>query len=98
MEERAYFVYLLASQKNGTLYCGVTSDSIGRVWQHREGEMRGFTSKHGVKRSVWFEQHFDIAEAIKREKRIKKWNRQWKINLIGTDNPEWRDLYFDLEP
>jgi putative endonuclease len=82
MDERAYFVYLLASKKNGTLYCGVTSDLIGRAWRHREGELGGFTAKHGVKRLVWFEQHSDVLEAIKREKRIKKWPRQWKMNLI----------------
>ena len=98
MGERAYFVYLLASKKNGTLYCGVTSDLIGRVWRHREGELGGFTAKYGVTRLVWFEQHSDILEAIKREKRIKKWPRQWKINLIEAENPDWRDLYFNLEP
>jgi putative endonuclease len=98
MIERRYFVYLLASKKYGTLYCGVTRDLTARTWLHREGEIAGFTAKYGVKRLVWYEVHTDILEAIKREKRIKKWPRAWKINLIEGQNPDWRDLWFDLEP
>ena len=98
MGERESFVYLLASKKGGTLYCGVTSDLTGRVWMHREGAVPGFTSKYGVKRLVWFETHADILEAIRREKRIKKWPRAWKIDLIEAENPDWRDLWRDLQP
>ncbi|GGH03360.1 excinuclease ABC subunit C [Glycocaulis albus] len=91
--ERTYFVYLLASQKNGTLYCGVTSDLPRRTFDHREGNLPGFTSKYGVKRLVWYEVYTDIHEAIRREKRIKKWPRDWKINLIEANNPDWNDLW-----
>lgn len=89
-------VYLLANRKYGTLYCGVTSDLMKRLWQHREEVIRGFTSEHAIKRLVWFEQHGDMDAAILREKRIKKWLRQWKINLIEENNPDWRDLAIDL--
>ena len=82
-------VYILASQRNGTLYIGVTSDLIRRVHQHREGVVPGFTQEHGVKRLVWFEQHSTMEHAILREKRIKKWNRAWKLDLIERRNP-WR--------
>ena len=89
-------VYLLASQRNGTLYTGVTSDLIQRVHEHREGVVPGFTSKHAVKRLVWFEQHSTMENAIIREKRIKKWNRAWKLELIEASNPNWRDLAEDF--
>lgn len=95
MEKQSY-VYMLSSMRYGTLYVGVTSDLIRRVWQHREGLADGFTKKHGVKTLVWFEAHQDILEAITREKQIKKWNRDWKITLIQKDNPFWRDLYPDI--
>ncbi|MCC5981952.1 MAG: GIY-YIG nuclease family protein [Oceanicaulis sp.] len=91
--ERTYFVYLLASQKNGTLYCGVTSDLVRRTYDHRESNVPGFASKYGVKLLVWYEVYSDINEAIYREKRIKKWPRQWKINLIEAENPDWNDLW-----
>ena len=93
-------VYLLASRRNGTLYVGVTSDMIGRIYQHREGLVPGFTRDYGVKMLVWFEQHATMEEAILREKRIKKWNRAWKLELIERMNPDWRDLAedFGLEP
>jgi len=93
-------VYILASGRNGTLYTGVTSDLIRRVYEHREEIMPGFTSKHGVKRLVWFEQHGTMEQAITREKRIKKWNRAWKLRLIEESNPRWRDLAedFGFEP
>ncbi|MBZ2209298.1 GIY-YIG nuclease family protein [Massilia soli] len=92
MEKQSY-VYLLASRRYGTLYIGVTSDLIRRVWQHREGLADGFTRKYGVKILVWYETHYDIVEAITREKQIKKWNRKWKIELIQKANPLWSDLY-----
>ena len=94
--EKAFYVYLLASQKNGTLYTGVTSDLVKRVWEHREGVVEGFTSKYGVKDLVWFEVHDNAISAISREKQLKKWNREWKINLIQQENPTWRDLYADI--
>ena len=89
-------VYLLASSRNGTLYVGVTSDLMGRIHNHREGLLPGFTRDYGVRMLVWFEQHATMESAILREKRIKKWNRAWKLELIEKDNPDWRDLYFDL--
>ena len=89
-------VYLLASKRNGTLYVGVTSDLIARVHQHRRGAVRGFTQEYGVKLLVWFEMHATMETAIQREKRIKKWNRAWKLALIETENPDWRDLAEEL--
>ncbi|GLV28837.1 endonuclease [Sphingobium sp. TomTYG75] len=93
-------VYLLASRKNGTLYIGVTSDLTKRIYQHRNGLIESFTSDYGVKRLVWFEPHDAMESAIQREKRIKKWNRQWKIELIEAGNPDWDDLAlgFGFEP
>jgi putative endonuclease len=88
--------YLLASRRNGTLYVGVTSNLTQRLYQHREGLIEGFTSDYGVNRLVWFEQHASMEHAIVREKRIKKWNRAWKIALIETANPDWRDLAVDF--
>ena len=96
MREHNYFVYLMASGRNGTLYCGVTNDLVRRVHEHRERRAEGFTSRYGVSRLVWFEQHSDIDEAILREKRIKTWNRGWKLALIEKDNRSWRDLAVDL--
>ena len=89
-------VYLLASQRNGTLYTGVTSILPARIYQHRNDLIPGFTREYGVKLLVWFEQHATMESAITREKRIKKWNRAWKLQLIEKDNPEWRDLAEDL--
>ena len=96
MRDQNYFVYLLASRRNGTLYCGVTNDRARRVHEHREGRAEGFTRKYGVVHLVWFELHSDITEAILREKRIKKWNRDWKIEMIEAENRDWRDLSVDL--
>ena len=93
MTDHAYFVYLLASRMNGTLYCGVTNNLGRRVWEHREGVADGFTKKYHVHRLVWFEQHHDIREAITRETRIKAWKRAWKIQMIEQANPEWDDLF-----
>ena len=92
----APMVYLLASHRNGTLYVGVTSDLLKRHHEHREGLLGGFTSDYGVCRLVWFEPHATMEHAIVREKRIKKWNRAWKIRLIEESNPDWRDLALDL--
>ena len=91
--DRQYYVYILASGTYGTLYVGITSDLIGRVWQHREGVVHGFTKTHHAHRLVWYEVHESAYEAITREKRIKKWNRDWKVNLIQAMNPGWEDLY-----
>jgi putative endonuclease len=85
-------VYILASKRNGTLYVGVTSNLAERIEAHRLDAADGFTKKYGVKTLVYFELHADMYEAIQREKRIKKWNREWKIQLIEQGNPEWRDL------
>ena len=89
-------VYLLASRRNGTLYVGVTSNLVQRVWQHREGLAEGFTKRYGVKQLVWFELHDDMASAIRREKALKEWQRAWKIELIEKTNPGWRDLYEEI--
>ena len=91
-----YCVYILASTRNGTLYIGVTSDLARRVWEHREGLVQGFTKKYGVKTLVYFEVFDDIHAAIARETRLKKYKREWKINLIQKDNIYWLDLYETL--
>jgi putative endonuclease len=91
-----YYVYLLASRKAGTLYLGVTSDLVRRVYQHKAKSLPGFTSRYGVDRLVWFECYDDPATAIAREKDIKKWRRLWKIRLIETSNSDWRDLYDEI--
>jgi putative endonuclease len=96
MRDHSYFVYLLASRQNGTLYCGVTNDIFRRVCEHRESRAESFTRHYGVTRLVWFETHSYIKEAILREKRIKGWNRAWKISLIEATNPAWRDLAEDM--
>lgn len=95
---KAGFVYLMASRRNGTLYCGVTSDLVRRVWEHRNGAIPGFSRKHGVKALVWYEAHDDINEAIRRETQIKGWRRAWKLELIETFNPGWEDLYDAILP
>lgn len=89
----AYFVYLLASSRNGTLYVGVTNDLVRRVYEHKNKILRGFTSQYGVDRLVWFEVYDDPTNAIAREKDIKKWRRAWKLRLIEQSNPQWVDLY-----
>ena len=94
--DKSSYVYILASEPYGTLYIGVTSNLIKRAWQHREGVVDGFSKQYGVKLLVWFEVHSEILEAIKREKQIKKWNRDWKVNLIQGMNPDWRDLYDEI--
>ncbi|CAN0198557.1 unnamed protein product [Chrysoparadoxa australica] len=98
MREREFqpCVYILASQRNGTLYTGVTSDPVRRVWEHREGLGSAFARRYGVSRLVWYELHSTMDTAIQREKRIKTWNRAWKLRLIEETNPRWLDLYDDL--
>ena len=93
---RTYFVYMLASQRNGTLYVGVTSDLMRRVWEHKGGFVEGFTKRYEVNDLVWYEVHESAEAAILREKQIKKWNRAWKIKLIEDANPYWNDLYAGL--
>jgi len=93
---RSFYVYILASRKDGTLYTGVTSNLPRRAWEHREGATPGFTSRYSVKRFVYVEEHPTAEAAIKREKAIKSWSRRWKIELIEKDNPEWFDLYRQL--
>lgn len=90
------WVYIVTNRPNGTLYVGVTADIAHRAWQHREGLVEGFTKRHRLKRLVYAERHEDIHDAIRREKRLKHWPRQWKINLIRAHNPDWRDLYETL--
>ena len=87
------YVYILASRKNGTLYTGVTSDLVKRIYQHKEKLLGGFTAEYNVNLLVYYEVHEDISEAILREKRIKKWRRAWKLELIEKENPNWIDLY-----
>ena len=89
-------VYILASEYNGTLYIGVTSNLIQRIWQHRSDLIEGFTKKYTVHFLVYYELHEDMPTAILREKQLKKWNRQWKINLIKKFNPTWKDLWQEL--
>ncbi|MDQ0510431.1 GIY-YIG nuclease family protein [Ancylobacter amanitiformis] len=93
---KRFFVYMLATRKDGPLYVGVTSDLPKRIAEHRSHAISGFTARYNVDRLVWFEAHDDAGNAILREKRIKRWRREWKITLIETDNPEWRDRFPDI--
>ena len=90
---KAGYVYIMASRRNGTLYIGVTSDLVARVFGHREGVVGGFTKRYGCKRLVWFEQHDDLQAARYRELQMKEWRRAWKIELIQKTNPQWDDLF-----
>ena len=92
----AYYVYILASHRNGTLYIGETNDLVRRIYEHREGFVAGFTKRHGVKRLVYFETYDQVEPAIQREKTMKRWPREWKINQIERENPNWEDLYEGL--
>jgi putative endonuclease len=96
MQEREPCVYILASGKNGTLYTGVTSNLFNRLYQHRNGVTQGFAAEHGALRLVYFEMHATMEAAIKREKQLKKWRREWKLNLIERHNPHWVDLAIGL--
>jgi len=91
-----YYVYILASGRNGTLYIGVTDNLIRRIWEHKYDLVKGFTEKYGIHELVYYEQHQDINEAITREKQMKKWKRYWKIKLINKFNPTWSDLYSQI--
>ena len=94
--EKQPAIYILASERNGTLYTGVTSDLVGRTWQHREHVVDGFTKRYDIATLVWYELHPTMESAILREKQIKKWNRSWKLRLIQEGNPRWRDLWPDI--
>ncbi len=93
-----FFVYIMASQRDGTLYIDMTDDLLRRAWQHRAGAVPGFTSRYDVKILVWYETHASRESAFMCERQLKKWNRGWKLALIEADNPTWRDLYDDLSP
>ncbi|MBT9370409.1 GIY-YIG nuclease family protein [Rhizobium sp. CSW-27] len=90
------YVYIITNQRNGTLYIGVTSDIARRIWEHREGLNDGFAAKYGCRTLVWYEEHDRIETAIQCEKSLKRWYRKWKIQLIESMNPDWRDLYPEL--
>lgn len=96
MSDKKYYVYIMARGQNSTFYVGVTSDLVSRVWQHKNEVTSGFTQKYNIKNLVYFEIFEDPENAIKREKRLKKWNRPWKMRLIEETNPEWKDLYETL--
>jgi putative endonuclease len=89
-------VYILSSRRNGTLYVGLTSNLVKRVWEHKENFVEGFTKRYGIHTLVWYEVHESMETAIQREKVIKNWKRSWKLELIEKTNPQWRDLYADL--
>ncbi|HET7922507.1 MAG TPA: GIY-YIG nuclease family protein [Gammaproteobacteria bacterium] len=89
-------VYILASQRNGTLYVGVTSNLVKRIWEHRNNAVEGFTNRYGVHTLVWYELHDNMTSAIAREKSLKEWRRDWKLRLIEEHNPEWEDLYEEI--
>lgn len=91
-----YWVYILASERNGTLYVGMTSDLATRIYAHREGAVEGFTKKYGVKILVHVEAFSELEEARSRERLLKRWKRKWKLDLIEEHNPQWRDLYDDI--
>ena len=89
-------VYILASKRNGTLYIGVTSDLVKRIWEHKNNMVEGFTKRYGVHQLVWYELHENMEFAIQREKQLKEWKRKWKLELIETNNPNWQDLYHTI--
>ncbi len=92
----SFYVYILTSARDGTLYTGITNNLIRRVYEHKSGGIEGFTKKYKTNKLVYFEETPDVQSAITREKRIKKWRRSWKIELIEKNNPQWRDLYYDI--
>jgi putative endonuclease len=89
-------VYILASQRNGTLYVGVTSDLVKRIWEHKNNLVEGFTKRYGIHQLVWYETHENTESAIKREKQIKEWKRKWKLELIEDMNRNWEELYYTI--
>jgi putative endonuclease len=96
MVSKIFIVYMLSNRKNGAIYTGVTSNPVGRIWQHKTKFFEGFTKRYGIDRLVWYEVHDNAEAAITREKQIKEWKRPWKINRIRERNSEWRDLYAEL--
>ncbi|MCX6166297.1 MAG: GIY-YIG nuclease family protein [Ignavibacteriae bacterium] len=96
MKNQIYFVYILASKKNGTLYIGITNNLIRRIVEHKEKIIKGFTAKYDIDKLVYYETYNYVNDAIKREKDLKEWHRKWKIRLIEKENKEWRDLFYDL--
>lgn len=94
--DKSYYVYILASKRNGTLYIGVTSELIKRAYEHKNDFVEGFTKEYGVHNLVYFEETTDVESAIKREKQLKTWKRNWKLELIESKNPQWKDLYFEI--
>ena len=94
--DRSFYVYILTNQRYGTLYVGVTNDLVRRVWEHKSDLVDGFSKRHRLHRLVWYEAHDDVYQAITREKLIKKWHRDWKVNLIQAMNPDWVDLYANV--
>ncbi|MCX6767037.1 MAG: GIY-YIG nuclease family protein [Candidatus Moranbacteria bacterium] len=96
MSNKSYCVYILASKRNGTLYTGVTNNLLRRVWQHKKGEFDGFTKKYKINMLVYYESTENIISAIEQEKRIKKWKRKWKLDLIEKNNPQWKDLFLEI--
>ena len=94
---KIYYVYILASKRNGTLYIGVTNDLVRRVYEHKNNLVDGFSKEYGVHRLVYYEQYGDVEFAIQREKYLKQWNRKWKLELIEKKNPEWKDLYDEVK-
>ncbi|KKP71334.1 MAG: Endonuclease [Candidatus Moranbacteria bacterium GW2011_GWE2_35_2-] len=96
MSMKIYCVYILTNQRNGTLYIGITSNLKNRIFQHKEKIVEGFTKKYNIDKLVYFEQTEDVQSALRREKQLKKWNRDWKLRLIEEKNPQWKDLYDEL--
>lgn len=91
--EKTYYVYILANKRNGTLYVGITSDLLKRVWQHKNKVFKGFTNKYRIDKLVYYQGFKDVSDAIAYEKKLKKWPRKWKVDLIEKENPDWEDLY-----
>jgi len=96
VKTRQFYVYILCSKRNGTLYIGVTSDLVKRIYEHKNDLVGGFTKKYGIHRLVWYETHDSAESAITREKQLKKWKRTWKLKLIEQNNPKWNDLYENI--
>jgi putative endonuclease len=94
--KKSYYVYIICSKRNGTLYIGVTNDLIRRITEHKNGEVAGFSKKYDVHQLVYFEETSDVTAAITREKQLKKWKRAWKLKLIEQTNPDWKDLFQDI--
>jgi putative endonuclease len=96
LTDKNYYLYIVASKKNGTLYIGVTGDLVKRTYEHKHNAVDGFTKKYNVHKLVYYETYKDVEEAILREKQMKKWNRKWKVRIIEENNPEWKDLYNEI--